>query len=131
MSGDQGPLFVLLLHRTADGEHYDLCLEVGDTLATWRLPREAAVPPASLGTAPLEARRLADHRRAYLDYQGPVSGDRGLVIRIDRGRLMIQEASVARWTFRLQGACLNGIYRLEAQPGTSNSWSFDRLGDNR
>lgn len=129
MTDECDRLFVLLHHLTADGEHYDLCLEAGEKLATWRLPRQAGAPPESLGTGPLEARRLADHRRAYLDYEGPIGGDRGRVIRIDRGPLTIHEASDTRWTFRLQGACLNGMYRLSARPGTSDLWSFARLED--
>ena len=32
-----------------------------------------------------------DHRRAYLDYEGPVSGGRGSVVRVDHGTL--------RWLF--------------------------------
>jgi hypothetical protein len=33
----------------------------------------------------LEAVRIADHRPAYLTYEGPVSGDRGTVRRLARG----------------------------------------------
>jgi len=29
--------------------------------------------------------RLPDHRQLYLDYQGPISGDRGSVRRLNRG----------------------------------------------
>jgi hypothetical protein len=31
------------------------------------------------------AEELDDHRLAYLDYQGPISGDRGIVSRVDGG----------------------------------------------
>ena len=34
------------------------------------------------------ARRLTDHRLDYLDYEGPVSGGRGIVRRIWRGRFV-------------------------------------------
>lgn len=59
--------------------HWDFMLEAGDVLRTWRL----AEPPAP-GKA-VRAEFLADHRRKYLDYEGPVSGNRGTVKRWDAG----------------------------------------------
>jgi len=32
--------------------------------------------------------RLAEHRPAYLDFEGPISGDRGFVMRLARGEVM-------------------------------------------
>jgi hypothetical protein len=60
--------------------HWDLMLEAGEVLQTWRL----AAPPAP-GVA-IEAIALGDHRLAYLDYEGPVSGNRGFVKRWDIGK---------------------------------------------
>ena len=48
-------------------------------LKTWAC-RE---PPQAGVEIPCEA--LADHRLAYLDYEGPISGGRGSVTRWDRG----------------------------------------------
>src|SRR5688572_30170905 len=59
--------------------HWDLMLEAEGILQTWRL----AQPPAP-GTS-IEATALGDHRIAYLDYEGPVSGNRGNVKRWDGG----------------------------------------------
>lgn len=53
--------------------HWDLLLDNGETLTTWRLLQRPA------GDAWIPAERLPDHRRIYLDYEGPVSGDRGVV----------------------------------------------------
>lgn len=54
----------------------------GGLLTTFRM--EVGVhglrPPAALG-----AERLADHRRVYLEYEGPLSGDRGEVRRVASG----------------------------------------------
>ena len=74
-----------LLHHAMDAvagrfDHWDLMLEHAGALVTFeveRLPSEAR---------PFHARRLADHRLAYLDYEGHISGNRGQVIRLDRGR---------------------------------------------
>jgi hypothetical protein len=71
--------FVVLEHDYPE-LHWDFMLEVGSALHTWRL----AQPPQSPGKA-IETVRLADHRLEYLDYEGPVSGDRGTVRRWDRG----------------------------------------------
>lgn len=60
--------------------HLDLLLESGDWAMTWRLPA-MSVPGQSL-----PAERIQDHRLLYLDYDGPVSGNRGSVTRILSGR---------------------------------------------
>ncbi len=73
--------FVILHHQVADGEHWDLMLERGDVLLTWQLARE----PVDRSSLPIPAKRLADHRKGFLDYEGPVSGDRGHVRRVDTG----------------------------------------------
>src|ERR1700755_874015 len=59
--------------------HWDFLLETGDVLRTWRL--QAPPPPGCR----LSAEPLAPHRKLYLDYEGPVSGNRGQVKRFDGG----------------------------------------------
>ena len=59
--------------------HWDLLLENGPVAATWRLLR-----PPECGK-PIESERLPDHRLQYLDYEGPVGGDRGSVQRLHAG----------------------------------------------
>jgi hypothetical protein len=54
-------------------------LEDEGTLLTWALGERPAAG------ASVAAERLADHRLAYLDYEGQVSGNRGTVTRYDRG----------------------------------------------
>jgi hypothetical protein len=70
--------FVILEHDHPF-RHWDLLLEAGDVALTWRLLR----PP--LPDEPIAAERLPDHRLMYLDYEGPVSGDRGTVNRVASG----------------------------------------------
>jgi DNA polymerase Ligase (LigD) len=72
------PRFVLLEH-TWGGVHWDLMLEVADALRTWAI--DAPMVPG----VDLPARLLGDHRLAYLDYEGPVSGNRGSVRRVESG----------------------------------------------
>jgi len=97
------PRFALLEHDHPV-VHWDLLLECGEACRTWRL----AAPLDAAATIPAEA--LPDHRPLYLDYEGPVSGDRGAVRRRDAGRfvwLMATENQVAvlltgaRWSGRV------------------------------
>jgi hypothetical protein len=72
------PRFVLLEHH-GHGVHWDLMLEAGGALRTWAIDT-----PVVFG-ADLPARALPDHRLAYLDYEGAISGGRGWVRRVDQG----------------------------------------------
>src|SRR5262249_1618540 len=72
------PRFVILDHDWPT-PHWDFLLEAGPVLRAWRLLAE----PAPGQTVP--AQPNADHRLFYLDYEGPVSGDRGTVRRWDAG----------------------------------------------
>ncbi|HSW45515.1 MAG TPA: DNA polymerase ligase N-terminal domain-containing protein [Phycisphaerae bacterium] len=107
--------FVLLYHTLSAKEHWDLCLDIGPTLATWQI---AADPTgkADNKTHSYPARRIANHRRAYLEHEGPIPGGRGEVRRVERGtwRLVGQESDT--WVVDLQGTVLRGIYRLPAGP---------------
>ena len=75
--------FVILHHTVHGGEHWDLMLEQGNTLLTWQLLRE----PFELASLPIPARRIGDHRKAYLDYEGSLSRNRGDVRRVGEGRV--------------------------------------------
>ena len=84
--------YVVLRHEGIADPHYDLMLELapGAALTTWR----SLVWPLRNPT-PLTP--LDDHRREYLTYEGPLTGDRGAVRRvaggsyelIHRGRVML------------------------------------------
>jgi hypothetical protein len=103
--GQKSPLrWVLLWHECTldyrDGPHWDLMLEregVADErrLATWSLSELPAGWPGAAADAPsvVDAIALDDHRAAYLDYEGPVSGDRGAVTRVASGEVMWREAT--------------------------------------
>jgi hypothetical protein len=104
------PRFVILEHDHPS-RHFDLMLEQGDVLWTWRLPR--LPQPGDV----LEAERGFDHRLVYLDYEGAVSGNRGTVIRREQGRfdwLTCEEGSLA---VRLDGGQMQGVLRLRRENG--------------
>lgn len=104
--------FVILHHRLADGEHWDLMLEHGESLATWQL-----LSPPGAGSFPIAARRIGHHRKAYLDYEGPISGDRGQVRRIDRGPVEISKLTVEECVFAAGGDLLRGSFILSRRQG--------------
>lgn len=106
-------MFVLLEHRGFGDTHWDLMIALLDgPLATWRLAKD---PTLSL---PVAAERIGNHRRHYLDYEGPVSGDRGVVRRVDRGPCRIVAADVERWLVELSGTQLAGRFELAPPTGT-------------
>lgn len=72
------PAYVILEHDWPT-QHWDLLLDVGDRLLAWRLWQEP-----ELGKA-IACEPNQDHRRVYLEYEGPLTGDRGRVLRWDHG----------------------------------------------
>jgi hypothetical protein len=105
--------FVVLRHvvrEAADGQaeeaHVDLMVEgaAQGALVTFQLD---APPPA-------RGRRSFDHRPRYLDYEGPISGGRGRVERLDAGRVEDVEGDprAGRWRARFEGARLLGLHEL-------------------
>ena len=83
-------------------------LETGRVLQTWRLP---APPPVDAS----QAAAIGDHRLMYLDYEGPVSGNRGTVKRWDAGEYESLECKASLWKVRLNGARWRGVVTLPLQ----------------
>ncbi len=114
------PRYVILLHELPAGhelargaaKHWDLMLEWGPALRTWAL----ACEPAYGMTC--DAEQLADHRLAYLDYEGPVSGNRGHVTRWDAGQYEIVSRAEDFLNLTLQGPILP--CRLSLKKGDGN-----------
>lgn len=112
--------YVILVHDQPT-LHWDLMLQSGDVLKTWRLLLEPTFEELLRG--PVAAEEIQDHRPVYLDYEGPVSGDRGNVIRFDQGTFDAQR-SADIWQLELRGHHLIGRYRLTRDEGTR--WTFER-----
>jgi hypothetical protein len=81
--------FVILRHDDPH-LHWDFLLEANNVAVTWRLLQQ---PEASVVVS---AVRIAEHRLFYLDYEGPVSGNRGTVARLHSGRYTVQESNANR-----------------------------------
>ncbi len=104
--------FVILHHVSAEGEHWDLMLERHGALLTWQLHEE----PHGLSSLPIPATRIGDHRKAYLQYEGPLTGDRGTVRRVDAGTVTFVDVAPDRYTLELGGRRLRGLTTLTRGP---------------
>jgi len=109
--------FVLLYH-TWPQPHYDLMLEWQGVLKTWRLP-ELPYPGIRFT---IEA--IGDHRLAYLDYEGPVSSNRGEVRRIDSGTYNGDLSKSDRPVrIAIHGQRMQGTWQLSPRP-ESGLWEL-------
>jgi hypothetical protein len=125
------PRFVLLLHQCPDRRprptHCDLMLEKGDVLETWALVElpcgwiELADDLQIADSNTISVERLADHRLAYLDYEGPVSGDRGSVRRLDTGTFKTLSDSQ---THALVGELIRGRITLQPSSDPRSQWQL-------
>ncbi len=70
--------------------------------------------------------RLANHRPAYLDFEGPISGDRGFVTRVARGEVVAvhdvqvdRESPACELHIRWEGPSTKTAQRLRLVPARS------------
>ena len=89
--------YVVLRHEGVDEPHFDLLFETapGSDLATWR----ASEWPITDAT---EFTPLRPHRRAYLQYEGAISGDRGTVHRLHSATHTIEEDTPRHLAVKLE-----------------------------
>ena len=117
------PRYVILRHDPpADAVrpvHWDFMLESGPRLRTWALQEEPR-PGATIAAVP-----LADHRTAYLDYEGPVSENRGTVTRWDHGTYATLREDDTIWQVRLNGSRWSGVARLRRDAEGSQRWDVE------
>lgn len=100
------PRFAILEHDWPS-LHWDLFLEAGPNLRSWRLLAE----PGPGREVPVES--IAAHRLLYLDYEGPVCDGRGRVKRWDAGTFTWVKDEQALIVVALQGGKLSGHCRIE------------------
>jgi hypothetical protein len=130
--------FVLLYHACPAGlprsSHWDLMLEQEEILRTWALVQlpcdwisaaaqsEASPQPADTNT--VSAEPLGDHRLAYLDYEGPLSEDRGHVTRVEAGTYASVEQTPDRWDVSIVGRELRGRITLSRVTTEHGGWQL-------
>lgn len=98
--------FVLLRHEVPDDfgrpSHWDLLLERETGCWTWAIEQLPGRLTGEEEPATVEATRLPDHRKHYLEYEGPVSDDRGMVRRELEGQCEWIHVSDHRIQVRLE-----------------------------
>jgi hypothetical protein len=117
------PRFVILKHsRDGRALHWDLMLEAGEVLHTWRLD----VHPSDIDDDHLAITRIFDHPSRFLDYQGPVNEGKGMVELADSGffRLLGSNA-VGTQTIEFNGRILKERFTLEHV--ARDQWLLTRL----
>ena len=96
-------------------------LEMQGVLRTWALddPLTGAVPITT------KAQPLADHRLAFLEFEGPLGHDRGAVRQVERGlyKLFGEDTDYVR--FRLSGRNLAGMVEIRLQSAKDPYWRLD------
>ena len=107
---------VLLRHECGDASHYDWMFEDPGTpfgegkLVTFRVQHPTW---EWRGVAQITLERIADHRRDYLTYEGPLTGDRGNVSRVDTGTIVARRWTDADALLDVRMAHFTGTVRLE------------------
>ena len=110
------------LHELPDGsQHVDWMLaqdsEGRDPLITFRVA--GRIDELAVGRR-LAAQRITDHRPLYLDYEGPVSGGRGLVRRLSRGFVRSLERAPDQWRLEV-------VWHLPESAPRSQGLRLDRV----
>jgi len=119
------PRFVILEHDGPRPRHWDFLLETGPALTTWALAQSPDEP------GPIDAESLTDHRLEYLDYEGPVSGDRGTVRRWDAGTYRLVRQSERELVLLLEGRRVRGTVTLSRMGDETRQWRFELGGRDR
>jgi hypothetical protein len=93
-------------------------LQKGDILRTWALTGEPA-PEREI-----EAQELGEHRLDYLDFEGPVSQNRGTVTQWDAGEYELLANSPSELKVKMQGRRLLGAADLQRDADDPQRWRF-------
>ena len=109
------PRFVILEHDHPY-LHWDFMVEEEDSLLTWRVHSLPSIL-VDLSDEFLLAEKLPDHRKHYLDYEGPVSENRGSVSQWDSGDYILEIRDDNLWLGELAGSRLKGFVVLRQAKG--------------
>lgn len=121
--------FVILTHNHPF-LHWDLMLEDAGVLRTWRL-LSSPDSAGSITGEKITAHQLPDHRLFYLDYEGPISNNRGIVKRFDAGEYRYLKKNERLLILSFDGGCLRGEYLIKLEDETAEAdshWSFSFSG---
>lgn len=113
--------FVVQKHSKAGSVHWDLMLEAGSVLETYRLD----LPPEKLILQTNTAIKIFDHPLKFLTYQGSVNKGLGTVEIADCGTYTSLTANSKQQELLLQGKILEGNFRLTLIE--KDKWEFKKI----
>ena len=100
--------FVIQEHTTAEGIHWDLMLEEGEMLSTFRLDEM----PSAASRQEIRAEKIFDHPIRFLSYEGPVQQGTGRVRIVARGAYRCVGRSKEVLGLEFGGDTLQGDFTL-------------------
>jgi hypothetical protein len=112
--------FVVQQHTREGSVHWDLMLESGNILKTWRLDAS----PEHIGSEPIAAEKIFDHDLKFLTYQGVINKGLGRICIIDEGIFQTLDETEKTIRLHLQGKLLSGNFALERI--AQDQWQFVR-----
>jgi hypothetical protein len=106
--GQKDKRFVIQEHTKGKDIHWDLMLELGEILQTYRLEES----PEKVLDQPVNAVRIFDHPLKFLAYQGPVNKGQGNVRIVETGTYKTAHQGHNRVKLSLKGKILRGDFTL-------------------
>ena len=120
------PRFVLLYHECPSNvprpSHWDFMLEQDCALRTWVLSELPLAWRTAGESDCVSAEEIQPHRLDYLDLEGPLTGGRGRVSRIERGTFEVIESSEVHLRVRLSGRRISGMAELRRSDASTTQW---------
>jgi len=110
--------FVIQEHTRSGRVHWDLMLEAGPVLQTYRLD----LSPRQLLQQTAIAVRIFDHPIKFLTYQGSVNAGKGAVKIAESGTYELLHESHNQKQFRFSGKVLKGKFALTCIE--NDKWQF-------
>ena len=106
---EESKKFVVQKHqKESEPTHWDLMLESGEVLETYRV----SLPPEDWGNKPVEAVKIFDHPLKFLSYEGNVNKGKGRVEIADCGTYRLIEKDENQQRISFAGKLLRGEYQL-------------------
>ena len=112
--------FVIQKHTKGVDAHWDLMLESGDCLQTWRVDKG----PGQILQGGAKAIKIFDHPLKFLSYEGVVNNGEGNVQIVDAGTYQITSETNDKIGMELAGEILKGTFTLRRNK--DGKWQFGR-----
>jgi bifunctional non-homologous end joining protein LigD len=115
--------FVIQRHeRETEPVHWDLMLESGNVLETYRISE----PPEEWETVPVKAEKIFDHPLKFLTYEGSVNKGKGRVKIADGGTYRVLTKRGKQRRLEFTGSILKGGFVLSYVG--RDEWEFGPAG---